>query len=489
MKASLTLNTSQQLALTPQLQQAIRLLQMSSLDLQQEIQQALESNALLESVDDHEEFAFQETPVTASEPEAAAASEEPENNHPESSESWDEQIPSELALDTSWEDVYQTSASNLPSSGDSDWDFTATTASETNLNDHLLWQLNLLDLSATEQLIAHTLVDSVNETGYLAEPLTSLLVGLQQEQSQIDLALVEQVLEQLQHFEPAGVFARDLSECLLLQLKLLPTDTPWLAQAQLLCEKYLNYLGEKDLAPLLRRMRIKQDELSQIVNLLKTLDPKPGLQFESDNTEYITPDLILTKKKGKWDVELNPQNLPRIRINYQHSGLQDTSANQSFINQQLQEARWFIRSLQNRGETLLKVAKMILAFQYDFFEHGAEHMKPLILADIAEAINMHESTISRATTQKYLHTPYGVFELKYFFSSHVNSQDGEDASSVAIKAKIQQLIKQEDPKKPLSDNKLAGLLEEDGINISRRTIAKYRESLDIPSSSDRKQRF
>lgn len=491
MKASLTLSTSQQLALTPQLQQAIRLLQMSSLDLQQEIQDALESNALLESVDEHEEFSFQEQALdTSPSAEKTTNQQESDSLHTDHSEAqeWEEKIPTELALDTSWEDVYQTSASHLPSTSDEDWDYGANTASDTSLKDHLLWQLNLLKLSNKQQVAALALIDNLNEAGYFIDSWEQLLQQLQHQLTDFSQSEAESLLQQLQLFEPVGVFARSLGECLSLQLAQLPETTPWLAQAQLLCSKYLNYLSEKDLSPLLRRMRINQEQLSQIVNLLKTLDPKPGLQYETVSTEYIVPDLILSKVQDRWQVELNPNSLPRIRLS-QPSNLASGNTGQGFVNQQLQEARWFIRSLQNRGETLLKVANAILEFQYDFFERGAQYMKPLVLADVAEVLEMHESTISRATAQKYMHTPFGVYELKYFFSSHVNNLDGEDSSSIAIKAKIQALIKQEDPKKTLSDSKLASLLEAEGINVARRTVAKYRESLDIPSSSDRKQRF
>lgn len=506
MKASLVLKMGQQLSMTPQLQQAIRLLQMSTLDLQDEIQEALESNPMLErqeegSTDDGQDqsdpgldTASDDLPVTGPQaaPDNAGAADSITASQPDAdTHEWQEQIPAELSIDTSWEDVYQSSASNLPASSDEDWDFTATTASATSLHDHLLWQLNVAKLEPRNEYIAHTLIDAIGDDGYLEESLPELLEGFD-EALEVTLTDLESVLQRIQEFEPTGIGARDLGECLLLQLKALPQDTPWLEQAIKLCQSHLDVLGSKDYARLMRLMRIDEDELRAIVQLVQSLDPRPGSSMETGEPEYIVPDVIVRKVKNRWKVELNPEIAPRLRINSLYASYvkrADNSSDNTFMRNQLQEARWFIRSLQSRNETLLKVATEILQRQTGFFEYGPEAMKPMVLADIAEAIEMHESTISRATTQKYMHTPRGIFELKYFFSSHVNTAQGGECSSTAIRAIIEKLVAAEDPRKPLSDSKIAALLEEQGIQVARRTIAKYRESLGIPSSTDRKQLF
>lgn len=503
MKASLVLKMGQQLTMTPQLQQAIRLLQMSTLDLQDEIQEALDSNLMLEREDEseasHDSSAdnlaeASEEAAAAPAPSKEAEHHEPEHNLSQADEASNasadiEHIPEDLPVDTSWEDVYQTSASNLPSSDDEEWDFTATTASGTSLQDHLLWQLNLSNLDLRQRHIAETLVDSINNDGYLEESLEGLLEGFDP-LLKVSLDELEELLYQVQQFEPTGVGARDLRECLLLQLATLEPDTPWLAEARLLCDKHLDMLGGKDYNRLMRQVKLKEDELRQVVQLIQSLDPRPGSHIEESEPEYIVPDVIVSKHKDRWKVELNPEIAPRLRVNSLYASYvrrADNSADNTFMRNQLQEARWFIKSLHSRNETLLKVSTEILKRQQDFFEHGPVAMKPMVLADIAEAIEMHESTISRATTQKYMHTPRGVFELKYFFSSHVNTDQGGECSSTAIRAMIEKLVAAENPRKPLSDSKITALLEEQGIQVARRTIAKYREALGIPSSTERKQ--
>lgn len=509
MRASLVLKMGQQLTMTPQLQQAIRLLQMSTLDLQAEIQEALDSNPMLEREEEGAEHGqqnvadfdssdapeFNQATNTHHEhnPASQATSDSNENtnaDYPDASASdWADQIPAELSIDTSWEDVYQSSASNLPASNSEEWDFTATTASDTNLHDHLLWQLNVAKFNPRDEYIARTLIDAIGDDGYLEETLPELLEGFMEE-LEVTLDDLETVLARVQEFEPTGIGARNLAECLLLQLKSLPSDTPWLAKATTLCQKHLDLLGSKDYQRIMRTMRINEDELRSIVQLIQTLDPRPGSSIETSEAEYIVPDVIVRKDKNRWIVELNPEIAPKLSINSLYASYvrrADNSSDNTFMRNQLQEARWFIRSLQSRHETLLKVSTEILERQIDFFEHGPEAMKPMVLADIAEAIEMHESTISRATTQKYMHTPRGIFELKYFFSSHVSTAQGGECSSTAIRAIIEKLVAAENPKKPLSDSKITALLEEQGIQVARRTIAKYREALGIPSSTDRKQ--
>ncbi len=495
MKASLVLKMGQHLTMTPQLQQAIRLLQMSTMDLQEEIQEALESNPMLERLEEGDtdgsetEQSDESRDYTAN-TEHTSAQETPNSadNLADANE-WNEQIPSELEIDTSWEDIYQTSASSLPSSNSEEWDFTSTTSVGIDLQSHLLWQLNLAKMSDDDRMIATVIIDSIGEDGYLQETLEEILDAFDPMQH-IEMDEVEMVLKRVQQFEPTGVAARDLSECLLLQLQVLPSNTPWLTEAQKLCTEHLALLGSRDYNQLMRRMRIKEDALKEIVQLIQTLNPRPGAAIESKESEYIVPDVIVRKANNRWIVELNPDIAPRLSVNSHYASFirrADNSADNTFMRTQLQEARWFIKSLQSRNETLMKVATKILDHQRGFFDYGPEAMKPLVLAEIAEAVGMHESTISRVTTQKYMHTPRGVFELKYFFSSHVSTTQGGECSSTAIRAIIGKLVAAENPKKPLSDSKIAGLLEDQGIQVARRTIAKYRESLGIASSTDRKQ--
>ena len=495
MKASLVLKMGQQLSMTPQLQQAIRLLQMSTLDLQEEIQEALESNPMLEREEEGEPD-HSSNPINDEQLNQAASSSNKDatesashDEHLAEETDWNEHIPSELEIDTSWEDIYQSSASNLPSSNSEEWDFTTTTAAGLDLQSHLLWQLNLAKMSDDDRMIATVIIDSIGEDGYLQGSLEEILDGFDPMQH-IDIAEVEMVLKRVQQFEPTGIAARDLSECLLLQLSTLPSQTPWLAEAKKLCKEHLALLGNRDYNQIMRRMRIKEEALKEIVALIQTLNPRPGAAIESKEPEYIVPDVIVRKIKNRWTVELNPDIAPRLTVNTHYASFirrADNSADNTFLRTQLQEARWFIKSLQSRNETLMKVASQILDYQRGFFDYGPEAMKPLVLAEIAEAVGMHESTISRVTTQKYMHTPRGIFELKYFFSSHVGTAEGGECSSTAIRAIIEKLIAAENPKKPLSDSKIAGLLDEQGIQVARRTIAKYRESLGIPSSTDRKQ--
>jgi RNA polymerase sigma-54 factor len=496
MKPSLVLKMGQQLTMTPQLQQAIRLLQLSTLDLQQEIQEALESNPMLEREEEGDDFDSADLFADHAESGAGAPSSESSAPSPGSSDTPDgddwhehEQIPGELAVDTAWEDIYQTSASSLPASDDDEWDFAARTGTGENLQTHLLWQLNLTPMSDTDRLIGVTLIDCLNEDGYLQETLEEICEAFDPELD-IEADEVQAVLHRIQQFEPAGCAARDLGECLLIQLQQLCVETPWLSEARRLVKDYLSLLGNHDYAQLMRRMKLREHELREVVALIQTLNPRPGAQIESSESEYVIPDVLVRKHNGRWLVELNQEAMPRLRVNPQYAGFvrrADSSADNTYMRNQLQEARWFIKSLQSRNETLMKVATQIVEHQRDFLEHGAEAMKPLVLHEIAEVVGMHESTISRVTTQKFMHTPRGVFELKYFFSSHVSTSAGGECSSTAIRAMIRKLIAAENPKKPLSDSRITALLEAQGIQVARRTVAKYRESLNIAPSSERKR--
>ncbi|QKE62149.1 RNA polymerase factor sigma-54 [Aquipseudomonas campi] len=496
MKPSLVLKMGQQLTMTPQLQQAIRLLQLSTLDLQQEIQEALESNPMLERQEEGEDFDNSD-PLADGE-EQNAQSKQQQDTYQETNSTpadsiedgeWNERIPNELPVDTAWEDVYQTSASSLPSNDDDEWDFTTRTSAGESLQTHLLWQLNLAPMSDTDRLIAVTLIDCINNQGYLEESLEEIVEAFDPEMD-VELDEVEAVLHRIQNFDPAGVGARDLRECLLLQLRQLPASAPWLSEAQRLVGDHLDLLGSRDYSQLMRRMKLKEDDLRQIIELIQSLNPRPGSQIEASEPEYVIPDVLVRKHNERWLVELNQEAVPRLRVNAQYAGFvkrADSSADNTFMRNQLQEARWFIKSLQSRNETLMKVATQIVEHQRGFLEYGDEAMKPLVLHDIAEAVGMHESTISRVTTQKFMHTPRGIYELKYFFSSHVSTSEGGECSSTAIRAIIKKLVAAENAKKPLSDSKIAGLLEEQGIQVARRTVAKYRESLGIAPSSERKR--
>ncbi|TKA92009.1 RNA polymerase factor sigma-54 [Halopseudomonas bauzanensis] len=497
MKPTLVLKMGQQLTMTPQLQQAIRLLQLSSLDLQQEVQEALEANPMLEMADDgDDDFSPSASDTAGNDDAPATALPEPveleaidQHSHGEEEGNWNEQIPNELPVDTQWEDIYQTSASSLPSSDDEDWDFTARTGTGETLQSHLEWQLNLLPLSDTDYQIAIALIDGINADGYLEESLEDILTSLDPA-LEVELDEVEMVLHRIQQFEPTGVGARNLSECLHLQLQQLPDTTPMLEQAKRVVRDHLELLGSRDFAQLMRRSRLKEDQLREVVELIQTLNPRPGGEIASGEAEYVIPDVIVRRDQNRWIVELNQEAAPKVRVNSQYASMvkrADSSNDNTYLRNHLQEARWFIKSLQSRNETLMKVATQIVEHQRGFLEHGEEAMKPLVLHDIAEAVGMHESTISRVTTQKFMHTPRGIFELKYFFSSHVSTSEGGEFSSTAIRALIKKLVAAENPKKPLSDSKIAGLLEEQGIHVARRTIAKYRESLNIAPSSERKR--
>ena len=493
MKASLQLKMNQQLAMTPQLQQAIRLLQLSTLDLQQEIQQALDSNPLLEL---EEELDLPEV-STAEKDNKDAPLDDQSGEHladeNQADSDWSEEIPVELATDSSWDDVYQSSTTPATGPGD-DFDFDANNSHEPSLQEHLEWQLNVSRLSDLDQFIGASIIDAVDERGYLSQTLTEITEGIngnlaQQEQEAIEEDETQAVLTLIQQFDPIGVAAQNLRECLLIQLKYLPADTPWRQGAITVVDKHLDLLGSHDYNSLRRRSGYKENELLHIFELITKLQPEPGASIASSQAEYVIPDVMVRKVNNVWRVELNPDSAPKIRINQQYVdfGGSANSSDKSYIKSHLQEARWFLKSLESRNETLLKVAGRICEIQQGFLDHGEEAMKPLVLAEVAEHVEMHESTISRVTTQKYMHTPRGIFELKYFFSSHVATANGGECSSTAIRALIKKLIAAELTRKPLSDSKLTDMLELQGIKVARRTIAKYREGMNIPPSNERKR--
>ena len=495
MKQSLQLKLGQQLTMTPQLQQAIRLLQLSTLDLQQEIQQALDSNPLLEAEED-DTFPG-EGEADSREQADSTGQDGPMDSQDGADElaadsDWDGNLPEELPVDTQWDDLLPSASAPMGAADDMpDSDFESRNTAGESLQEQLLWQLNLTRLSDTDRLIALAIIDATDENGRLQQELEELHEALL-EGSELDIELDEivAVLHRLQQFEPAGVCTRNLQECLLVQLRQLPPSTPWLEQARVILSRHLNQLGSGDFKQIMRRTRLSEEDLKEVLALIQSLDPNPGQSVAQESTEYVVPDVFVSKRDGRWVVELNPDIAPRLRINSNYAGLikrADNSADNTFLRDNLQEARWFLKSLHSRNETLMKVATKIVEHQRNFLDYGPEAMKPLVLHEIAEAVEMHESTISRVTTQKYMHTPRGVFELKYFFSSHVATTSGGECSSTAIRALIKKLVAAENPRKPLSDNKITQLLEEQGVKVARRTIAKYRETLMIPPSNERKR--
>jgi RNA polymerase sigma-54 factor len=484
--------------MTPQLQQAIKLLQLSTLDLQQEIQLALDSNPMLELDDDESETETGEgdTHTQSDQPAAELAEdsgfEDPADNLA-ASEDWESPIPEDLPVDTEWEDIYTNTAPTGGSAADDDWNSEDRDSSGETLQDHLLWQLNLTPLSDMDKAIGTAIIDAIDADGMLTDSVENIVETMgpfEADEPAVEVDEVVAVLKLIQQFDPVGVGARNLGECLSLQLRHLPAETPWLKEALELVDSHLETLGARDFTTLKRKTRLSEEELAEVVALIQTLNPRPGASIASDASEYIVPDVVVTKKNGRWSVELNAEATPKLRINDFYAGLvkrADSSSDNSYLRDNLQEARWFLKSLQSRNETLLKVATKIVEHQRGFLEYGEEAMKPLVLHDIADAVEMHESTISRVTNRKYMHTPRGIFELKYFFSSHVSTHTGGEVSSTAIRALIRKLTAEENPRKPLSDNRIAAILADQNIQVARRTVAKYRESMAIPPSNERKR--
>ena len=500
MKQSLRLRLGQQITMTPQLQQAIRLLQLSTLDLQMEIRQALESNIMLEATDDDELSAENDNDKEISDFSAEESSGSDEFNNSEESDEIKldnlTDIPTELATDSEWEDIYDSAPGQYENTKNdiNGRDFSELGATGETLQGHLQWQFNLTTFTDLEHDIALTIIDSIDGDGYLKASTEEILQSVQRDRAEngqdLNIDKVEAVLQQIQRFDPPGVGARNLSECLYLQLSELDADTPWVEEARLLVQEHLGILATRDYNELIKLMKLKREELREVVDLIQSLNPRPGSHLEDHQAAYIIPDVFVKKSGNQWKVELNSELAPKIRINTYYASLishAEKSEDITHLKTHLQEARWFIKSLRSRHETLLKVAKCIVKRQVGFLEYGEEAMKPLVLHDIAKELDMHESTISRVTTQKYIHTHRGIFELKYFFSSHVSTNTGGECSSTAIRALIKKLIAVEDTAKPLSDSKIAKLLSERGIKVARRTVAKYREALVIPPSNERKR--
>ena len=481
MKQSLQLKIGQHLTMTPQLQQAIRLLQLSTVELQTEVQEALETNPML----DQDDGTGSETP------EPAQSTDEVTQKATTQPEGENESIPEDLPVDSNWEDVFDTGATSYsaPDMSNNRDIMETVTVSGNGLHDHLAWQIELTNFSDTDRLIALTIVDSIDDDGYL-QVSTDELLKLLDGEPVIEADEIEAVIHRIQQLDPIGVCARNLQESLQLQLQQYARDIPWLSEARTLIRDYFTLLSNRDYTRLARKMKLATGELQQVIQLVQGLNPRPGAQFSTSETEYIVPDVFVVRKKGKWVVELNNDSLPKLRINSLYANMVkrgNNSEDNNYLRDNLQEARWFLKSLQSRHETLLKVASTIVERQQGFFDYGEEAMKPMVLRSVAEAIEMHESTVSRVTTRKYMHTPRGIFEFKYFFSSHVATETGGECSATAIRAIIKKLVAAENPAKPLSDSKMASVLSEQGIKVARRTIAKYRESLSISPSNERKR--
>lgn len=462
MKPTLQLRLSQQLTLTPQLQQAIRLLQLSTLEMNQEVERILLENPLLE----REEPAEAEGVFQAGE----TVIEKPDSPAPQEPDWLDNETPSYAADPSGEDDGHDYHPAQSPS-----------------LRDHLNWQLGITQLTDRDKKIVSLLIDALDDNGYLTQDLEELAAMLPDE-LQIDVEELSIALQHLQHMDPIGVGARNLSECLTLQLKAMPSDTRMLEAALQIVDSHLQSLAAHDFGKLKKVLGCTDDELRAANHLITQLNPRPGSEYSNQIARYIIPDVIVQKIKDEWIVMLNPDAIPRLKVNKLYADIlqrgQDSSQQQ--IGQQLQEAKWLIKNVQQRFETILKVSQAIVERQYNFLEHGEVAMRPLVLREIAEELGLHESTVSRVTTQKFMLTPRGIFELKYFFGSHVSTEAGGACSSTAIRAIIRQLVNAEDARSPLSDSQISEILGKQGIVVARRTIAKYRESLKIPPVNLRK---
>ncbi|MGE8652990.1 MAG: RNA polymerase factor sigma-54 [Acinetobacter gandensis] len=481
MKLAMGLRVANSLSLTPQLQQAIRLLQLSSLELEQEIQIQLDSNPLLEKIEEQNSVESLNN-LQEQERESKDLTNELNADH----------LPDELPVDTEWDDVYTHQPTSLGAAEFEEREDNR--QGHQSLQAHLIEQVNLLHFSLVDKLIAHCIIDSLDAKGFLDCEIQEITQSVQhllesmdyEEEVEDDEVLV--VLKHIQRLDPVGVGARNLAECLMVQVQTLPENIPCRKDALVLLQNY-ELLISNELPKLIKQTGLNTEQLKLAISLLKTLKAHPGQEFEDKESDYQIPDVVVLKKNEHWLVQLNPDVMPKLRVNSFYANMikrADQSDDNQYLRNQMLEAKNFIKSIDERHKTLLKVATCIVEHQRAFFEQGPEAMRPLVLRDIAEEVELHESTVSRVTTNKYMLTPRGLFELKYFFSSHVGTSAGGEASSTAIRAKIKKMIAEENTRKPLSDNAIAVMLNAEGIDVARRTVAKYRESLHIPSSSERK---
>jgi RNA polymerase sigma-54 factor len=471
LKPALHLKLGQQLTMTPQLQQAIRLLQLPVLELQSQVQEALESNVMLEAEEDEQiDLASLDQPVPQGE--------DADDGAPETEEAVT------VEMDDPWSEFSAASGEGQPSDDD-DRPMEFADDRERDLHQHLIWQLEVSPLDPRQVWIGEAIVDALNDDGYLTESLADIARSLS-----ADLPVteedVEQVLAFVQTLDPTGVGARDVSECVCLQLAQLEPGTPGRDLALAIAREHLQAVADRELAALRTALETDEDSLHAALALIRGCNPRPGSTFEGSAPEYIVPDVYVRRTEQGWAVEINPGSVPRLRVNQDYASLVSRSGDYATLRAQLQEARWLIRSLEIRKDTLLRVARTIVQRQAAFLEHGDEAMQPMILRDVAEAVGMHESTISRVATGKYMLTPRGIYEFRFFFSSHVSGAGGEDVSSVAIRARIRKLIADEDSTRPLSDAQLAQRLSGEGVKVARRTVAKYREAIGLASSGDRR---
>jgi RNA polymerase sigma-54 factor len=471
MKPALQIRLNQQLALTPQLQQAIRLLQLSSTELELELNAAIESNPLLELEADGAE----DGELDADEMDGPDGAEEAPAESADSASETDEN-PLDLEIERS---DYRGSAPDEDGLEPQD-------AEVEDLRDHLLWQLNLTPMSPRDRAIGATLIEAIDDDGYLSETDEAIQSSLASLYS-VTTDEIEAVRHRVQRFDPVGVASRTLRECLEVQLETIDPTIPALPLARTLVSEHLEALARQDRSRLCQRVHATEGEFESAIALIRSLAPKPGVGYSNSTAEYVAPDAYARKIGGRWQVVLAPGCQPRLGINEHYASLIAKARREdaSYLRGQLQEARWLIKSLKTRAETMLKVATSIVRAQEAFLEFGPEAMRPLVLKDVAEEIGMHESTVSRVTTRKFLYTPRGTFEFKYFFSSGVSTVDGGAASATAIQAMIRKLIGDEQPARPMSDQALASELNRRGISVARRTVAKYREAMNIPSSNDR----
>ncbi len=486
MKQTLQLKLSQHLTLTPQLQQSIRLLQLSTIELNAEVERMLQENPLLERAETEEERPV-EVPLSG----PGRAGDGTDQAHEVSSGDTASDVRS-----TRDELPEVPDFGDYSGGGDSDWgggstndddDFLPQQIATNTLRDHLNGQLALLNLPLRDRQIVAALIDALDDDGYLTTPLEEIAelfpAELEIEPEELTIAL-----KYVQSFEPAGVGARDCAECLALQLKTLPQDTPFLGDALKLVDGNLALLANRDFTKLKRLLHTDDAGVRGVRDLIRSLSPRPGAAFAKAEANYVIPDVVVRKVRNQWVASLNEAAMPKLRLNRIYADI--LTRNRESSNQQLaaqlQEAKWLIRNVQQRFDTILRVAKAIVERQRRFFEHGEVAMRPMVLREIADMLSLHESTISRVTTQKFMLTPRGTFELKYFFGSHVATDTGGAASATAIRALIKQLIAAEDTKAPLTDSKIADMLGEQGILVARRTIAKYREALQIPPVNMRK---
>lgn len=541
MKIGLGAKLTTGMTLTPQMQQAIKLLQLSNLELEQEVQQKLNDNPLLERIDDDnfesldnfeksydngvdladvvfdtvDSMAFEERYFKEDwQKNSLSKYNDIEDENAEYQEYEQDAVDSfehfnsdrlEMTIDSDWDEVYTNEPTGLSAVDTEELSDDYKFSTQGNIQDHIRWQLNFKHLSDIEMMIAEYLIDSMDDRGFinlatdeLFHSLDTMLSFYQLQEIELEPQDIEVVIKQIQSCEPLGVGARNLSECLSIQLNKLPKDTPYLSQAKILLQ-FSDLIVSNNIASLLKQADLKLDEIKPSLDLIRTLNPNPAMLYEQSQSHfdfgvenYDVPDVLVYAEKGDWKVKLNPDTLPRLKVNQEYAGLikrNDDSEQNVYLREHLYDARLFIKSIEERNQNLLKVANCIIQKQKGFLEHGVIAMQPMVLKDVADEVGLHESTVSRITTSKAILTPRGLFSLKYFFSSQVSNEDGEGVSSMAISAMIKQMIEQENVKKPLSDSNIVDRLKAQGIDIARRTVTKYREAMNIGSSTQRKQRF